>query len=222
MEDILAEKISNQFVEEVKEKFLKPLPGLEAQLKMAPETRRQQREIPNDARVAGVMILLFEIDKKWNTILIRRAEDGQYHSAQISFPGGKNEKFDVDIIATACRECEEEIGIKRNDIEVLGTLTPIYIPPSNFVVTATVGFIPNAQYLKAEEKEVQEIIQVPLEFLFHPKMKKEQEVKPNVISPTYHLDETIIVWGATAMLISELEHLLNLPKPPKQRIRIHK
>jgi hypothetical protein len=53
-------------------------------------------------------------------------------------------------------------------------------------------------------------------------MKKEQEVKPNVISPTYHLDETIIVWGATAMLISELEHLLNLPKPPKKRIRIHK
>ena len=222
MEDILAEKISNQFVEEGKEKFLKPLPGLEAQLKMAPETRRQQREIPNDARVAGVMILLFEIDKKWNNILIRRAEDGQTHRGQISFPGGKNEKFDVDIIATACRECEEEIGIKRNDIEVLGTLTPIYIPPSNFVVTATVGFIPNAQYLKAEEKEVQEIIQVPLEFLFHPKMKKEQEVKPNVISPTYHLDETIIVWGATAMLISELEHLLNLPKPPKQRIRIHK
>jgi hypothetical protein len=95
MEDILAEKISNQFVEEVKERFLKPLPGLEAQLKMAPETRRQQTEIPNDARVAGVMILLFEIDKKWNTILIRRAEDGQTHSGQISFPGGKNEKFRV-------------------------------------------------------------------------------------------------------------------------------
>jgi 8-oxo-dGTP pyrophosphatase MutT (NUDIX family) len=195
---------------------------LEAQLKMAPEIRRQQMEIPADARLAGVMILLFEIDKKWNTILIRRAEDGQTHSGQISFPGGKNEKFDVDIIATACRECEEEIGIKRNDIEVLGTLTPIYVPPSNFVVTATIGFIANAQNLKPDEKEVQEIIQVPLEFLFHPKIKKEQEVKPNLMSPTYHLDETIIVWGATAMLISELEHLLNLPKPPKQRIRIRK
>lgn len=222
MEDFSVEKISNKFVEEVKEKFLNPLPGLEAQLKMAPEIRRKQVEIPDDARVAGVMILLFEIDKKWNTILIRRAEDGQTHSGQISFPGGKNEKFDADIIATACRECEEEIGVKRNDIEVLGTLTPIYVPPSNFVVTATVGFIANAQNLKADEKEVQEIIQVPLEFLFHPKMKKEQEVKPNLMSPTYHLDETIIVWGATAMLISELEHLLNLPKPPKERIRIRK
>ena len=57
------------FKEYIKEKFLEPLPGLEAQLKMAPEIRRQQMEIPDDARVAGVMILLFEIDKKWNTIL---------------------------------------------------------------------------------------------------------------------------------------------------------
>lgn len=70
--------------------------------------------------------------------------------------------------------------------------------------------------MKPDEKEVQEIIQVPLEFLFHPKMKKEQEVKPNLISPTYHLDQSIIVWGATAMLISELEHLLGLPDPPKE------
>ncbi len=144
-------------------------------VKMAPDIRRQQMEIPVDAKIAGVMILLFEIDKKWNTILIRRAEDGQTHSGQISFPGGKYEKFDADIIATACRECEEEIGIKRNDIEVLGTLTPLYIPPSNFVVTATVGYIANAQNLKPDEKEVQEIIQVPLDVLFHPQLKKEQE-----------------------------------------------
>ena len=108
MDDFLDEKIYNKFVEEVKEKFSKPLPGLEAQLKMAPEIRRQQMEIPADARLAGVMILLFEIDKKWNTILIRRAEDGQTHSGQISFPGGKNEKFDV-----------WSIGIEPTKIEIL-------------------------------------------------------------------------------------------------------
>ena len=143
------------------------------------------------------------------------------HPGSWGLPGGRVELGET-LMTAITRECEEEIGVKRNDIEVLGTLTPIYVPPSNFVVTATVGFIANAQNLKADEKEVQEIIQVPLEFLFHPKMKKEQIVKPNLISPTYHLDETIIVWGATAMLISELEHLLNLPKPPKERIRIRK
>lgn len=218
----IPEIIKNKFVEEVKEKFLNPLPGLDAQLKMAPEIRRQQMEIPDDARKAGVMILLFEIDKKWNTILIRRGEDNKTHSGQIAFPGGKHEIFDKDIVATASRECEEEIGIKRNDIEVLGTLTPIYIPPSNFVVTATVGYIANSQNLKADEKEVQEIIQVPLDVLFHPQLKKEIEVKPNLITPTYFLDETIIVWGATAMMISELELLLDFPKPSRKRIRIRK
>lgn len=198
------------FIDHIKNQLTK-LPGSHAQLKMAPEGRHKHMEAPHNARLGGVMILLFEIDKKWNTLLIRRTEDGHVHSGQISFPGGQKEVGDTDIMFTACRECEEEVGIKKKDIEILGTLSPLYIPPSNFYVTPTLGYIQNVQHLKASEKEVQEIIQTPLELLFHPDIKQTRTVKPNYESPVYALADDILIWGATAMMISELEYIAKQP-----------
>ena len=146
----------SEFIEQFKQKLALPLPGLEAQMKMAPPIRSSSMQAPDNARLGGVMILLFEADKIWHTILIRRSEDGKTHSGQISFPGGKKDPNDFSIIETASRECEEEIGVHRNQIEILGCLTPLYIPPSNFLVTPTVGVVSFVQAFKPSEKEVQE------------------------------------------------------------------
>jgi len=201
------------FIEKIREKLLQTLPGVNAQMKMAPPIRTKHMTAPEDARLGGVLVLLIEGDKSWNTILIRRTDDGQTHGGQISFPGGKKDPSDADIIATALRECEEEIGVNRHEIEVLGTLTPLYIPPSNFLVTPTLAYIQNVQAFKPSEKEVQEIIKVPLDLLFAPAIKAAQKVRrsdkkdEDMDTPVYMLSDDIVIWGATAMMISELEHI---------------
>lgn len=206
-----------EFIDELRFKLAQPLPGLSAQMKMAPPIRTADMKAPDDVRLGGVMILIYEIDKKWNTLLIRRTEDGNTHSGQISFPGGKKDHNDQDLISTALRECEEEINVKRNDIEILGTLSPIYIPPSNFLVTPAVGYVKHLQSYKAAEFEVQEIIQTPLELLFWHKTKSTRIVKrsdnkeQDMETPVYRLADDIIIWGATAMMISELESLILQP-----------
>jgi 8-oxo-dGTP pyrophosphatase MutT (NUDIX family) len=205
------------FIDELKIKLAQPLPGWNAQKKMAPPVRGEDPIAPPHAKLGGVMILIFDIDKKWNTLLIRRTADGHTHSAQISFPGGKKDPSDKDLIETALRECEEEVNVKRNDIEVLGTLTPLYIPPSNFLVTPVVGYVNKLQSYKASEYEVQEIIRTPLELLFFEETKAIKQVNRSddktllMETPVYELHEDIIVWGATAMMISELEHLILQP-----------
>jgi 8-oxo-dGTP pyrophosphatase MutT (NUDIX family) len=208
-------------IEKLKDRLLHPLPGEVAQFKMAPKGRTRQQELPDNIRLGGVMILLFIIDKKWNTILIRRTEDGNHHSGQISFPGGRKDASDQDIIYTACRECEEEIGVPIPDIELVGTLSTLYIPPSNFLVTPSVGYIKTLQNFKASEREVQEIIQLPLDLLFDHRIKKERIVVPSssptqqIKTPVYELGDDLIVWGATAMIIAELESIIETIRQTK-------
>lgn len=201
-------------IEQLKLRLQAGLPGKTAQRRMIPEGRNLHGPIPENVRHGGVMILLFDVDKKWNTILIRRTEDGQVHSGQISFPGGKKDAKDPDILHTAKRECEEEIGVRMSDIEIVGTLSDVYIPPSNFLVTPTIGYLNTLQNFKASEREVQEIIQLPLELLFDDEIKKQREVMPSGLpqkplqTPVYELTEDLIVWGATAMMIAELEEVI--------------
>jgi NUDIX domain. len=199
----------------VKEKLQHKLPGKEAHSIMLPKERVLPSHIPNDARESAVMILLFEVDKLWNTLLIRRTSGSQFHSGQISFPGGKKEPQDIDLIQTALRECEEEINVKKKQIEVLGTLSSVYIPPSNFKVLPVLGFVSSVYHLQASEREVAEMIQTPLELLFDPAIKMTQFVKTSssqgnveLESPTYTLTADTIIWGATAMMIAELEAVM--------------
>lgn len=203
-----------ELIETLTQKLTEGLPGLEAQLKMAPPHRRSQSQVPDNALLGGVMVLLLPGEKEWDTLLIRRTEDGRTHSGQISFPGGKYDPVDQDMLATALRECEEEVGIKRTSIQVLGTLTPLYIPPSNFLVTPTLGYLDHRPLFRPSEREVQEIIQLPLSVIFHPANKVTRAItrpgQQNVPfeTPVYQLDEDLVIWGATAMILSELEHLL--------------
>src|SRR5512144_2331201 len=130
----------NLRLEDIRLALQKPLPGLAAQLKLAPEYRIESLRStpPADARAAGVLILLYPHQGEWYLPLIKRVEDGLVHSGQISLPGGSQETGE-SLRETALREASEEIGVTCD--EVIGELSTIYIPPSNFLVAPTVGYV---------------------------------------------------------------------------------
>jgi 8-oxo-dGTP pyrophosphatase MutT (NUDIX family) len=184
-------------------KLLKALPGLDAQMLMAPPIRRKSDMPDTGVRLGGVLMLLME-----------RTADGGVHSGQISFPGGKYESKDGTITYTAMRECEEEMGIATSEHIILGNLTPLYIPPSNFYVTPTLAIATKPLQFNASQQEVKHILEVPLAQLFSAESKHEQEVyrsDDNTLvmqAPVYRLKNDQVIWGATAMMLSELEVLL--------------
>ena len=173
--------------------------------------------IPDNARQGGVLCLLFPVDGQLNVLLMKRTEDGTAHSGQVSFPGGSRDHADKDMIATALRETEEEVGIPREKVQILGALTPLYIPVSNFNVFPAVGFAERLPPVVLSRNEVAHTFEVPLGVLFQPGRKH----KRDVLSPAngltikgvnaYVLPDETIIWGATAMILSELEAVLSEP-----------
>jgi 8-oxo-dGTP pyrophosphatase MutT (NUDIX family) len=198
------------FIESLKNKLDKPLPGLESQLKLA-SMRRLMKDgqliIPADARKAGVLILFYPFGGDIYLAFIKRAEYPGVHSGQISFPGGGWERSDNDLVATALREAEEEIGVPRESITPIGKLTDLFIPPSNFLVTPVVGYSERKPEFKIDPEEVDRILEIPLqEFLDHTAIQqKEISIFPDVILkvPCFYVNEQVI-WGATAMIMNEL------------------
>ena len=172
-------------------------------------------EIPAGARPSAVLFLLFGEEHALKILLIQRTEDGRAHSAQISAPGGRWEPADADLRTTALRETEEEVGILPRDVDVLGALTPLYIPVSNFLVHPFVGYAASLPLLVPNSFEVQRTLEVPVDALFNASAKITTGVRPtsapglvlNVPAYTLEGDESII-WGATAMMLAELEAVL--------------
>jgi 8-oxo-dGTP pyrophosphatase MutT (NUDIX family) len=196
------------------EKLQEPLPAKEALAMMFPHIKAMPKEIPNDAKPSAVMILLFEKNEEWHILAMRRTEDGHAHSGQISFPGGKHESDDESMLHTALRETYEEMGIDSSDINILGALSPVYIVVSNFNVFPYVGYIQSTDAIRINPNEVHAVLEIPLKELFHQSAK----IKTEVVSPAfpnskrsvnaYQVQEGTIIWGATAIMIAELELLL--------------
>jgi 8-oxo-dGTP pyrophosphatase MutT (NUDIX family) len=164
---------------------------------------------PPDARSAGVLILLYPHLGEWHLPLIKRVEDGLVHSGQISLPGGSQEAGE-SLRETALREACEEIGAACTNVEVLGQLSTIYIPPSNFLVTPTVGAVELRPDFQIHPGEVAELIEVPLSQLFDPTVIKREPWTlrgTSVEVPFYQLGMHK-VWGATAMILSEFSMIL--------------
>ncbi len=181
---------------------------------MPVDRKRQQRppQMPGEPRVAGVLLLLYCHNQTMHLVLTRRRDDLNAHAGQISFPGGRQEAGETAVQA-ALRETEEEIGVPSKDISILGELTSIYIPPSDFEVHPFVGWAKDGKrpYFVPEVREVAEIIEVPLTYLLEPNTR---EVGPMLVRgasytvPFYNIDGRHKVWGATAILLSEfLERL---------------
>ena len=189
-----------------------PLPGAAAQYAMAHQLRESYGEAPADAARAGVLVLLLPTAHSTDPhlVFIRRTshDPRDRHAGQISFPGGRVEDEDADMAATALREAEEEIGIPRERVEVLGPLTPLFIPVSNFLVFPLVGMLSEPAAYIPQTSEVAEVIELPLADFQLPGRRKLMDKKlPNGLMltdmPYYDFPGTTI-WGATAMMTSEL------------------
>lgn len=202
-----------------------PLPGLAAQIKMAPEPRAGQPnrwERPVDCREASVLVLLYpHVARLYNScansdnlelylVLTRRPEYPGVHGGQISLPGGRREGAET-LAATALREAQEEVGLAPEKVEILGQLTPLYTPPSNFYIYPFIGFTTSRPAFEPNPKEVAELIETPLSLLQNPDIRREE------IWYFQNYGERLIpffdvgghqVWGATAMILSEFVTLL--------------
>lgn len=173
-------------------------------------------DIPEDAKESGVLALLFPVQEELNLLLIKRTEDGRPHSGQISFPGGRKEEEDPDLQTTALRETFEEVGVPSSEIEILGALSSLYIPVSYSNVFPYVGFTHERPDYALSLDEVQYTIEVPLKELFSPDIKSVKSIKPSAFpditikAPVYEWDADHMIWGATAMMISELEEMMTI------------
>lgn len=196
-------------------KFEKELPGEKSHLAFMPLRGSSMEQIRKGVtfRDAAVAIILFhnEADKLC-TIVTRRQEYDGSHSGQISFPGGKKEMSDSNLLDTAIRECHEEIGVHAGNFEVLGELTPLFVPVSQFLITPYVFYSQNKSFdYMRSEREVAAIHELDLLALF-----KSEVVHVDIqINSDYTLKKVphfqqgnVLIWGATALILNELKDLL--------------
>jgi 8-oxo-dGTP pyrophosphatase MutT (NUDIX family) len=195
-------------IERLKQLLEGPLPGESAHELMAPNVRFTGLRMPDpsQARLSSILILFYPRDGKWFLPFIQRPLYNGVHSGQISFPGGKCEKEDHDYCSTALRETHEEIGIAPEEVNIVGSLTPLYIPNSNFYVYPQVGWIDYYPKFSPDPTEVEEIIEVPLDLLLSEKNVKQfsREFNGTSLTAPYFDAHGREIWGATAMMLSEM------------------
>ncbi len=200
----------NNMINDYKTKLSHPM-GLMAQLKMAPSLREKELIEYNNEKIkskSAVLIILYSSDNKLFIVLTKRSKNLRKHSGQISFPGGKLDRIDDNLTETAFREAKEEIGFENKDNHILGWLSPLIIPITNFVVYPLVVFSENKPKLIKNNDEVESIIRVPINFLTNiNNIKKTNFLNSTsgrfLEAPYFDVNENK-VWGATAMIISEL------------------
>jgi 8-oxo-dGTP pyrophosphatase MutT (NUDIX family) len=194
------------FIEKMKFSFSKGLPGREFQYLMAPEDRHQPNK-QSLTKKAAVMALFYpDKDNIVRLILIKRNDYNGPHSGQISFPGGMYEESDIDLKATALRETAEETGVNSEHIEFLGELSALNIPVSNFTVQPYAAYLNYEPDFKPDPFEVKYLILADLNNLLNKKIRKKETwllMNKEIEVPFYHINDEKI-WGATAMMLSEL------------------
>ncbi len=187
-------------------------PGYKAQLGMCPIPRpghRAYNEVEDTCLEAGVLVLFYPLGDKIHVVLTRRTDKVDFHKGQISFPGGRREKGEP-LEQAALREAQEELEIDPDSIRILGMLTPLYIPPSNYCIYPVVALTRSRPDFRPSHLEVAEILEIPLDHLLSPQ---------NVCRETWTLRGTDVevpfyafgkhkIWGATAMVLAELLEMI--------------
>lgn len=192
------------------------LNGATSHLKMAPLERDlmlKNLDLSSiQPKIAAVMMLFYPKNKETHLALIVRNSYG-VHSSQIAFPGGKYETEDVDFEATALRETHEEIGIHPEKIDIIQAFTKVYIPPSNFEVHPFLGVSKTELHFELQVEEVAGIVEMPLSILMDDVNLVTKKIDTSyakfVDVPAFQVNEHL-VWGATAMMLSELKDALKL------------
>ena len=191
------------------------LPASESHYKMAPQERIDILNVSKmenkNPKIAAVMMLFYPKNGKTHLVLIVRNSYEGVHSAQIAFPGGKYEIDDLNFENTALRETYEEIGISPNFMEIIKPFTQLFIPPSNFMVHPFMGICKEEITFMPDENEVAKIIELPLSNFLDDaiivNVNMSTSYANEIMVPAFKIEEHI-VWGATAMMLSELKDVL--------------
>jgi 8-oxo-dGTP pyrophosphatase MutT (NUDIX family) len=193
------------------------LPATNAHRKMVPPNREELLKNTDFTKIvpkkAAVMMLFYPKNAQTHLALILRTSYNGVHSSQIAFPGGKVEADDFDLKQTALRETHEEIGVHPNTINVVRAFTEVYIPPSNFIVHPFFGYSHDELSFELQVDEVAGIVELPLEDFLDDKIIVTNTMKTSYAEsievPGFQVEEHFI-WGATAMMLSELKETLKL------------
>jgi 8-oxo-dGTP pyrophosphatase MutT (NUDIX family) len=203
----------DEFVKRLSYRLSAPLPGEEAQYRMAPAHRPRPSRDPSALagyRQSSVLVLLYNDNGVLKTVLLKRHDYQGVHSGQVGFPGGKQEPGET-LEATALREANEEIGIEPGSVQILGQLTRLFIPVSRFIVQPFVAVAPVKPVFIPDPYEVQQVIEVDVESLIGNALIRSGMITHSdglrIATPYYEV-QGFTVWGATAMIISELSVVL--------------
>ncbi|MDC1276705.1 CoA pyrophosphatase [Algibacter sp.] len=193
-----------------------PLPAEVSHFKMVPPFRQEllkkQKEAIKKAKHAGVLSLFYpDEDMETKFVLILRKTYKGVHSAQVAFPGGKLEAQDASLRDTALRETFEEVGVPIDTVQIVRSISQVYIPPSNFYVQPFIGFTQTRPEFIKQDDEVEALIEIDLEHFLDEQSLISKKVKTSysieVEVPAFKLND-YVVWGATAMMLSEIKDLL--------------
>jgi 8-oxo-dGTP pyrophosphatase MutT (NUDIX family) len=204
-----------KFKQRLKKELSCALPGEAAHQLMMPTVRAEKFVFPSFSTppVQSAVLILFYTDRLGNIRfpLIQRPTYNGAHSGQVGLPGGKAEPADCDLVHTALRETEEEIGINASKIEVVGRLSELHIGVSNFIVTPVVGFLNSNPTFKLNRQEVEMVIEADVLDILTPEKRKDDTILVRgefAIQTPYFEIENRIVWGATAMMLNELSMII--------------
>lgn len=176
--------------------------------------QRQKRHIIDDSRVSSAVLVPIYIKQGQNHILfIKRTEKVKKHKSQISFPGGSREEGDMTLLDTALRECAEEIGLRAEDVEVLGEMDDEVTTTSNYIVSPFVTHIPWPYQFQMNKDEVEEIIEVPISALLDRSyLEQDTELVDGKVVDSYvYYYQGRVIWGATARILNRFLEILNQP-----------
>lgn len=204
----------DKFFEQLSLAMRNELPGYRSQQKLEPATRKQFMSFVHNQppRESAVLILIFPSGDELMTVFIKRNVYDGVHSGQIAFPGGRSEEYDRDAVATALREAEEEIGIRAADVNLIGLLSPLYIPPSNFNVQPVVGFLNYEPTFKPDPAEVSGLLIVNLNKLMHQEVLQQKTITVSdgyCIQVPCYVPDSHVIWGATSMILSEFLEIVS-------------
>ena len=210
-------------LDDIRQALLGPLPGVDAHMKMAPQPRpgwNRELSLPADCRQGAVLILLYPRYGRLYLVLTRRSDRVGSHKGQISLPGGAQESNE-SLAQTALRETWEELGVPSEDIEVMGKLTPLYTPPSNYCIHPFVAHRTATPIFHPYSVEVAQVLEVALGSLLDPAIRRveywaDQRFDSPRRVPCFDIDGQV-VWGATAMILSEFVSLLEQRRAAQDR-----
>jgi len=199
-----------EFLEQLKQNLALKKPGEWAQKLMMPEGRIISPPHNKQPVPSAVLIALYEKNKEIFFPVIRRPVYNGHHSGQIGFPGGKFETIDINLTNTAIREAHEEIGININELVVIGSLSDLYIPITNMHVTPILGYLKTPPNYISDSFEVDEIFNINVNDLLlqSNKVNEKWNLRGSEVNVPFYYIQQQKIWGATAMILSELEQVL--------------